>query len=94
MTGTATTIEAQIAQKKRAGVFEKKPRWPGAPPICEKANLPAFPSKEAYMHWHERNGPGCSVKRVWECDACGWYHADTVAPDPAGASSGTGRSNK
>lgn len=75
-------------------VFEAKPRWPGAPPICLKARLPAFLTREDYNRWHERNGPGCTVKRVWKCDYCQHWHADTVAPDPTGGSSGTGRSSK
>jgi len=75
-------------------VFETKPRWKNAPPICLEANLPSFPTKEAYQHWHECNGPSCAVKRVWLCDFCKHYHADTVAPNPAGNSSGTGRSSK
>ena len=75
-------------------VFELKPRWAGAPPICLKARLPAFPTKEAYQYWHERNGPGVIVKRVWLCDWCNHYHADTVAPSPSGDSSGTGRGSK
>lgn len=74
--------------------FEAKPRWPGAPPICKVARLPAFPTKADYNDWHERNGPGCLVKRVWLCKACKHYHADTVAPNPCGDSSGTGRSSK
>ena len=74
--------------------FESKPRWPGAPPICIVANLPSFPTTAAYQDWHERNGPGCKVLRVWLCDACKHYQADTVAPSPAGDSSGTGRHSK
>lgn len=77
-----------------AAVFEEKPRWPGAPPICLVANLPAFPTKEEYWYWHERNGPGCKVLRVWFCKYCKHYHADTKAPSPSGDSSGTGRSSK
>jgi len=74
--------------------FEEKPRWPGAPLICLEARLPAFETKEAYNYWHERNGPGVHVKRIWKCPFCKYYHADTVGPSPAGDSSGTGRNTK
>lgn len=67
------------------------PNWKDGPPICKVARLPAFPTKEAYYEWHH---PGVLVKRVWLCKACKYYHADTVAPNPCGDSSGTGRSSK
>jgi len=78
----------------KASPFEDKPRWPGGPLICIVANLPAFPTKAAYNEFHEANGPGCKVLRVWLCKACKFFHADTVAPNPCGDSSGTGRSSK
>jgi len=78
----------------KTAVFESKPRWPGAPPICLTARLPSFPTKAAYQDWHERNGPRCIVKKVWLCDACQHYHATTLAPNPSGDSSGTGRNSR
>lgn len=40
------------------------------------------------------NGPSCKVLLEWECTGCGHWHCETSAPDPAGASSGNGRSSK
>lgn len=70
------------------------PRWPFGPDICPVANLPALPTEAALHEFHRRNGPRCAVLREWQCDACGHWHAATVAPDPSGATSGTGRSHK
>lgn len=75
-------------------LFEEKPRWPGAPPICIAANLPAFPSKSDLDAFLRRNGPSCKVVRAGVCGACNHWHAETIAPDPAGGSSGNGRSSK
>jgi len=75
----------------KAYPFETKPRWKGAPLICLQARLPAFETKEAYNAWHH---PGVHVKRIWKCSFCKYYHADTVAPSPAGDSSGSGRNTK
>jgi hypothetical protein len=75
-------------------LFEAKPRWPGAPPICLHANLPAFETFDAWKDFYERNAPGCKVERTWLCDVCHHYHGWSIAPDPSGSSSGTGRSSK
>jgi hypothetical protein len=75
-------------------LFEAKPRWPGAPPICIAANLPAFASRQAWDDFHAANSPGNRVVRVWRCDTCQHWHAHTIACDPSGSSSGTGRSSK
>lgn len=77
-----------------APLFEDKPRWPGAPRVCLATNMLAFETLAAWEKFHRENGPSCKVRRVWRCETCGRYHADTVAPDPAGGSSGTGRSSK
>lgn len=74
--------------------FEETPRSKSIPPICLHANLPSHVSKEAYYAWHERWGPGCKVLKVWQCESCNHWHAEVMGPDPAGSSSGTGRSSK
>jgi hypothetical protein len=75
-------------------IFEPIPRWPGSPSICIEANLPAFETQEMSESFRSENGPSCKVLRVWQCDWCGLWHMQTQAPDPAGKSSGTGRSQK
>ena len=75
-------------------LFEGKPRWPGAPPVCLAENRLAFKSVAELMDWRERNSPRCSIKKVWLCDVCKHWHHIGKAPDPAGSSSGTGRSSK
>ena len=70
------------------------PRWPGGPLICPIENLPAFDTRATLDHFHKTNGPSCKVIRTWQCDHCHHWHMETTAPDPAGGSSGTGRSTK
>jgi len=72
-------------------VFEAKPRWPGAPLICLKANLPAFETMPLLNAFLEENGPSCQVVKKGKCEFCGQYHAATIAPAPAGRTSGTSR---
>jgi hypothetical protein len=79
----------------KAEVFESKPRWPGAPPICLHTNLPAFDSMDDYGKFEKKNMPGAKALIKWNCSKCGKVHVWTIgASDPAGASSGTGRSSK
>ena len=75
-------------------LFEPKPRWPGAPPICIAANLPAHQSEADLMKFHAANGPSCYLEYIGHCAFCGLWHARTSAPDPAGQSSGTTRHAK
>src|SRR5205814_2081729 len=70
------------------------PRWRNGPQICTKENLPALPSKGALKAFLASNGTGCKVLRVWHCDFCGHFHAETKAPDPSGISSGSSRTQK
>lgn len=72
----------------------EKARWAGGPKICSEANLPAFVDEASMRAFHKANGPSCKVLKEWECAACGHWHMKTLAPDPAGASSGNGRSSK
>jgi len=69
-------------------------RWPNGPKICPVANLPAFPTEKDFRTEHERFSPGVHVLRVYLCEHCGHWHADTVGRGPGGESSGTGRFNK
>jgi hypothetical protein len=71
-----------------------KPRWPGGPKICPAENSPAFESAKALDAFLMANSPSCKVLKKWQCEACGHYHAYTLAPDPTGASSGQGRSSR
>ena len=75
-----------------------QPRWKGGPRICPAANLPAFATEREAGIFRTDNCPSCKVKtdakgnaRQWQCEACGHWHYDGTAPDPAGASSGNGR---
>lgn len=77
-----------------AEIFEPTPRWPGGPPHCHAANLPAFPTEKALDAFLKKNSPSCHVIWKWLCNKCQHWHARTSAPDPAGQSSGTGRSQK
>jgi len=75
-------------------------RWPGGPIICLKENLPAFTSKEAALDYHR--GPNKTnpqyevrlIKKIGKCGFCGWWHMVIKPRDPAGSSSGVGRSSK
>jgi len=75
-------------------LFEKKPRWPGAPPICIAVNLPALDTLADLNSFLKKNGPACKVEQTWQCETCKKWHAKTQPPDPAGSSSGVGRSSK
>ena len=76
------------------------PRWKGGPVICQQVNLPAFPSKEAAIGWltaPNKTNPQYEpsrIKKLWQCDFCKWWHMETQPRDPAGSSSGQGRSSK
>lgn len=70
------------------------PRWPGGPPICTVENLPALETYQALQEFHQKNGPSCKVVKTWHCPVCQRWHAETIAPDPAGNTSGTGRSSR
>jgi hypothetical protein len=71
----------------------EKPRWPGGPKICPSENLPAFESSKALDSFQSANSPSCKVVKKWQCQACGHWHAYTVAASPAGDSSGSGRNS-
>lgn len=72
----------------------QKSRWPSGPKQCATANLPAFETPGALDDFLKKNSPSCKVIRKYQCAHCGHWHADTIAPDPAGGSSGTGRGSK
>jgi hypothetical protein len=75
-------------------LFEKIPRWQGAPPICEATNRLAFKSKADWEDFHSTNSPRCKVDKIWLCSICHHWHVITKAPNPTGDSSGTGRNTK
>jgi hypothetical protein len=70
-------------------IFESKPRWPGAPPICVAANLPAFATRKEMKAFQEKIAG--SALTDWECDACGCFHYEGKPHAPAGSSSGNER---
>lgn len=75
--------------------FEAKPRWVGAPPICLHTNLMAFDDPSDFYKFESRNCPGNKTVMKWKCSKCNKFHFWGVgAGDPAGSSSGTGRSSK
>lgn len=73
------------------------PRWPGGPPICASANLPAFETQESAVAW--QNAPNKTnplyeanpIKKIWQCEKCRHWHFITKPRPPSGASSGSGR---
>lgn len=71
--------------------FEAVPRWPGAPPICEYENLPAFKDEKQLNQFKEANSPATSIYEKWFCEKCEHWHFLASGPAPAGMSSGTGR---
>lgn len=72
-------------------VFEAKPRWPGAPPICLAENLPSFQDEKAIATFYERYAPRCHILIKWQCESCSQWHAWAKPPSPAGETSGTTR---
>ncbi len=70
------------------------PRWKGGPLICIAANRPALETLSKLRAFTASNGTLCTLVKEWQCESCGWFHAETLAPDPAGASCGNGRSSK
>jgi hypothetical protein len=80
--------------KKNAHLFEDKPRWNGAPLVCLAANRMAFDNRAELAAFREANAPRLGLVKVWRCKICGALHYIPKSPDPAGESSGTGRSSK
>lgn len=55
--------------------FERKPRWPSAPPICHEANLPAFKTQAEMTAFRVKNAiESHKIIRQWICDSCGCIH--------------------
>jgi len=93
-------VAAVEEPKEPEPTFEPRERFPGCPPICNLSNLPAHESYAAAMEFHERHGPSCKVLKVVQClpasgepwaGHCRKWHLHSVAPAPAGASSGSTR---
>lgn len=72
-------------------LFESKPRWPGGPRICLAENRPAFGTEAEARAFHEANGPGSRILRLWQCATCGLWHYTYKPRPPAGDSSGSSR---
>lgn len=75
-------------------LFESKPRFRDAPPICLKTNLLAYISRAVLDKFVFHTCPSCPAKKVWTCEHCKLLHAEHGVPNPAGDSSGKGRSTK
>jgi hypothetical protein len=75
-------------------LFEARPRWDGAPPVCLFANRMAFKTRAELTAFRDTYAPNLGLVRVWRCDVCRHLHHIGKSPDPAGSSSGTGRSSK
>lgn len=86
----AVRMKKSEKKDKMTELFEP-PRWSGGPKLCVAENLPAFETKQAMEEYIANQCPSCHILDKWKCEACGMWHMDGTAPDPAGASSGTGR---
>ncbi len=76
-------------------LFESKPRWAGAPPVCIATNRMAFKDRAEMDAYRASIGMSAwAPKRVGVCKICGHWHYVGASPDPSGDSSGTGRSKK
>ena len=72
-------------------LFEKKPRWIGAPKICIYENRPAFKTEKEMKAFQDANNPSGSMLLKWECGICKHWHYQAAVPAPAGSSSGNAR---
>lgn len=52
------------------------PRWPGGPPVCPEANLPAFGDEQAAGKFFDSacGKYGRGVDKLWKCAECGHWH--------------------
>lgn len=67
------------------------PRWPGGPPICEKANLPAFATQAEALAF-VASLPALSLQYLPElCQYCHGFHAYARCRPPSGGSYGVNR---
>ena len=55
-------------------IFETKPRWVGAPPICNARNLPAFKDGAEIKRYKANRCPSSSVAHTYVCKDCGLIH--------------------
>jgi hypothetical protein len=69
--------------------LEPTPRWVGAPPICIKANLPAFESEKAARAYFGEKLPGFSVDEVNSCPHCDGFHVKAHGCSPVQAATST-----
>jgi hypothetical protein len=83
-------IRQEVGDRTVSNQLETKPRWPGAPLVCEASNLPGFSTWAEATKFNAQNG-GLSIMLKWECKWCGRWHYWVKPPSPAGDSSGSGR---
>lgn len=74
--------------------LSQNPVWLECPPLCQKSWLPSLQTLPDLLVFLARNGPRCEVLRVYQCNHCRGWHAETSGPDPAGNTSGTTRYQK
>lgn len=91
---TAEKPEPKPEPIPKGKIFEAKPRWPGAPPVCLKTNMLAFDSAKDIAKFQAENAPGCHTDSIVECDFCHKFHWSNHLRAPSGESSGTGRNAK
>lgn len=72
----------------------KNPVWKDGPTLCGATNLPAFETEKDAREFMKNNTPRASIDLIYRCHSCGHIHVQAHGPDPAGDSSGTGRSAK
>ena len=64
-------------------IFEPKPRWTGAPRMCELSNLPSFETQKDAITFHEKScGLSTLIVFAWLCDWCKGWHYWAEAPAP------------
>jgi len=78
-----------------SAIFEPTPRWKNAPKFCIAAHRMAFATEKELHAFRSKIGMSAyPIKKLWKCEHCDCFHYDGCAPNPAGDSSGTGRSSK
>lgn len=71
----------------------RPPRWPGGPPVCSRENLPALEGDKGVRDYIAARCFGASVRRVWDCPACGFKHFEAKHFSPSGDNGGHGRTS-
>jgi len=78
-----------------SAIFEATPRWKNAPKFCIATHRMAFATEKELHAFRSKIGMSAyPTGKVWKCETCAHFHYDGATPNPAGDSSGTGRSSK